>query len=67
MERCGNKTSCNSLVNLRGSHVRLGDKHFCSTECVNEYLAQERRLEMAIAPLGGQPLHRREKKWWDKY
>lgn len=66
MHRCGNQTSCNSLINTRGSHVRLGDRLFCSNDCVQEYLAQEKRLEMAVAPLGGEPLYRRSKKWWER-
>jgi len=50
MKRCGNAISCNSLINLKGSHVRLGDRLFCCNDCVQEYLAQEKRLENAMNP-----------------
>jgi len=50
MKRCGNAISCNALINLRGSHVRLGDRYFCCNDCVQEYLAQEKRLAEAMNP-----------------
>lgn len=50
MHRCSNPATCNKIVNEKGYHIWIGKRPFCSQECVNEYLAQEKRFQDSANP-----------------
>ena len=57
---CDNKTGCNGQIDTSQHYVVLEERTFCCTECVMEYIEQERRLEYTretFKPENSEPLN----------
>lgn len=59
-KRCGDP-ECGNLVNERKVHHRLGDNLFCSIDCANAWLVQNKVFEVASDPFHV-PIERRAPK-----
>lgn len=63
MRRCDAIGSCTKIVNEKNhSHVRLGERVFCSADCAQSWLLQSRIFEVATDPFHKQTNSAKQRK-----
>lgn len=65
--RCANVGKCTNIIDFNKSHTKIGEKHFCSSDCACDF--QQQSLIFLHALEGRPTLGRkpgRERRWYER-